>query len=309
MTRRLRRHRSPTAGQRDRRRVHPVEDPRDRHRQGGGGAARPGRSPVRHQAAAHRHGLLRHLQPRQRDPGRRPVRPHRRDRPVRPADREASYDLDVLVLATGFDAMTGPLLRIDIRGRGGRELREKWAAGPVTYLGLATAGFPNMFLVAGPGSPSVLSNMVAVHRAARRLDPRLPAAPARLRPHRHRGLRGRRGRVGRARERDRGERPSTPRRTRGTSGPTSPASRGSSCPTSAGSSTTDGGARTWRNGAMRASGWPDLGPIRQRRRDGGCDRRQPRYQGGVRLDRGGGARHPSGPESFHLRQGRSHVRN
>ncbi|MBB3675839.1 flavin-containing monooxygenase [Modestobacter versicolor] len=72
----------------------------------------------------------------------------------------ASHDLDVLVLATGFDAMTGPLLRMDIRGVGGRELRDKWAAGPVTYLGLATEGFPNMFVVAGAGSPSVMSNMV-----------------------------------------------------------------------------------------------------------------------------------------------------
>jgi cyclohexanone monooxygenase len=74
--------------------------------------------------------------------------------------REASYDFDVLVLATGFDAMTGPLLRMDIRGVGGRELRDKWAAGPVSYLGLATEGFPNMFMVAGAGSPSVFSNMV-----------------------------------------------------------------------------------------------------------------------------------------------------
>jgi cyclohexanone monooxygenase len=71
-----------------------------------------------------------------------------------------AYEVDVLVLATGFDAMTGALLRIDIRGRGGRTLREKWAAGPRTYLGLATAGFPNLFTITGPGSPSVLSNMV-----------------------------------------------------------------------------------------------------------------------------------------------------
>jgi len=74
--------------------------------------------------------------------------------------REASYDFDVLVLATGFDAMTGPLLRMDIRGVGGRELRDKWSAGPATYLGLATEGFPNMFMIAGAGSPSVFSNMV-----------------------------------------------------------------------------------------------------------------------------------------------------
>jgi cation diffusion facilitator CzcD-associated flavoprotein CzcO/thioesterase domain-containing protein len=72
----------------------------------------------------------------------------------------AEYELDVLVFATGFDAMTGAVLAIDVRGRGGASLREKWSGGPRTYLGLATAGFPNLFLVTGPGSPSVLSNMV-----------------------------------------------------------------------------------------------------------------------------------------------------
>ena len=70
------------------------------------------------------------------------------------------YELDVLVFATGFDAITGALLDIEIRGREGRTLRDKWSEGPRTYLGLAAAGFPNMFLVTGPGSPSVLSNMV-----------------------------------------------------------------------------------------------------------------------------------------------------
>ena len=74
--------------------------------------------------------------------------------------REAEYELDSLVFATGFDAMTGALLGIDIRGRAGATLREKWAAGPRTYLGLATAGFPNLFTITGPGSPSVFSNMI-----------------------------------------------------------------------------------------------------------------------------------------------------
>jgi len=69
-------------------------------------------------------------------------------------------ELDVLVLATGFDAMTGALDRIDIRGRDGVTLRETWAAGPKTYLGLGVHGFPNLFTVTGPGSPSVLANMV-----------------------------------------------------------------------------------------------------------------------------------------------------
>jgi len=73
---------------------------------------------------------------------------------------EKHYDLDMLVLATGFDAMTGTLLRMDIRGKGGVSLRDKWAAGPRNYLGLTTHGFPNMFLVSGPGSPSVLTNML-----------------------------------------------------------------------------------------------------------------------------------------------------
>ncbi|MDI1239978.1 MAG: NAD(P)/FAD-dependent oxidoreductase [Polaromonas sp.] len=70
------------------------------------------------------------------------------------------YELDVLVFATGFDAMTGALMAIDIRGTSGVSLRDKWAAGPVTYLGIAISGFPNLFVIAGPGSPSVLSNMV-----------------------------------------------------------------------------------------------------------------------------------------------------
>ncbi len=70
------------------------------------------------------------------------------------------YAFDSIVYAIGFDAMTGPLGRIDIRGRGGMALRDKWTAGPRTYLGLMSAGFPNLFMVTGPGSPSVLSNMV-----------------------------------------------------------------------------------------------------------------------------------------------------
>ena len=72
---------------------------------------------------------------------------------------DAEYPLDTIVFATGFDAMTGALLAMDIRGRSGRSLREDWAAGPRTYLGLQTAGYPNMFTVTGPGSPSVLTNM------------------------------------------------------------------------------------------------------------------------------------------------------
>jgi cyclohexanone monooxygenase len=70
------------------------------------------------------------------------------------------YEVDALVLATGFDAMTGSVAKIDIRGRDGVTLNQKWAEGPKTYLGLMSAGFPNLFIITGPGSPSVLSNMI-----------------------------------------------------------------------------------------------------------------------------------------------------
>ncbi len=80
---------------------------------------------------------------------------------------EAEYPVDIIVFATGFDAMTGPMLRMDIRGRGGITLEEAWAAGPLTYLGLQVAGFPNLFTITGPGSPSVLCNMpVAIEQHA-----------------------------------------------------------------------------------------------------------------------------------------------
>jgi cyclohexanone monooxygenase len=72
----------------------------------------------------------------------------------------ANFPVDSIVFATGFDAMTGALLAIDIRGRGGRRLADEWREGPRAYLGLAAAGFPNLFMITGPGSPSVLSNMV-----------------------------------------------------------------------------------------------------------------------------------------------------
>ena len=70
------------------------------------------------------------------------------------------YEVDALVLATGFDAMTGSVARIELVGRGGQTLNQKWAEGPKTYLGLMSAGFPNLFVITGPGSPSVLSNMI-----------------------------------------------------------------------------------------------------------------------------------------------------
>jgi cyclohexanone monooxygenase len=73
---------------------------------------------------------------------------------------EQEYEFDSIVFATGFDAMTGSLTAFDIKGRDGVVLKEKWAAGPRTYLGVATAGFPNFWMITGPGSPSVLSNMM-----------------------------------------------------------------------------------------------------------------------------------------------------
>ena len=71
-----------------------------------------------------------------------------------------TYEADAIVFATGFDAMTGTILKIDIRGRDGRTIQDAWDGGPRTYLGLGVAGFPNMFAITGPGSPSVLANMI-----------------------------------------------------------------------------------------------------------------------------------------------------
>ncbi len=73
---------------------------------------------------------------------------------------EAGYEFDALVFATGFDAMTGALAEIDVRLKSGETLQEKWSAGPRTYLGMLVAGFPNMFLITGPGSPGVKSQMI-----------------------------------------------------------------------------------------------------------------------------------------------------
>ncbi|MGH7899748.1 MAG: flavin-containing monooxygenase, partial [Candidatus Binatia bacterium] len=70
-----------------------------------------------------------------------------------------SFEFDAIVFATGFDAMTGALVSVDVEGRGGLALRDKWADGPKSYLGVMTTGFPNFFTITGPGSPSVLSNM------------------------------------------------------------------------------------------------------------------------------------------------------
>lgn len=77
---------------------------------------------------------------------------------VKTSDKE--YEVFTIVYAMGFDAMTGALTRIDIRGRDGESLKDAWEHGPISYLGLQVAGFPNLFTITGPGSPSVLSNMI-----------------------------------------------------------------------------------------------------------------------------------------------------
>ena len=81
--------------------------------------------------------------------------------------KDAEYPLDIIVFATGYDAVTGPLLRLDIRGRGGKTLVQEWKDGPHSYLGLQMSGFPNLFTITGPGSPCVLTNMpVAIEQHA-----------------------------------------------------------------------------------------------------------------------------------------------
>ena len=76
---------------------------------------------------------------------------------IRTEDEE--FEFDMIVFATGFDAMTGTYFKMDIRGRNDLSLKDEWSEGPKTYLGLQVAGFPNKFMITGPGSPSVLSNM------------------------------------------------------------------------------------------------------------------------------------------------------
>jgi cation diffusion facilitator CzcD-associated flavoprotein CzcO len=72
---------------------------------------------------------------------------------------DAQVDLDMIIFATGYDALTGPLLRLNIEGEAGLPLKDAWKEGPQNYLGLQVPKFPNMFTITGPGSPSVLTNM------------------------------------------------------------------------------------------------------------------------------------------------------
>ena len=131
--------------------------------------------------------------------------------------------------------MTGSLLAIDIRGRDGRTLQDKWAEGPRTYLGLAVAGFPNLFAITGPGSPSVLSNMiVSIEQHVDWIADCLAYLRERHRTRIEATARGG-GASGCSTSTTWATPPSIRRRTPGTWGRTSPASRASSCPTSAGS--------------------------------------------------------------------------
>ena len=117
--------------------------------------------------------------------------------------RDRAYTLDSIVFAIGFDAMTGALLGIDIRGRAGQTLKSMWAAGPRTYLGLSVAGFPNFFMITGPGQPVRAQQHDRVDRAARGLDRRLRDLYAHTRARAYRSEAGRAGCVGRPRQRGR----------------------------------------------------------------------------------------------------------
>ena len=158
------------------------------------------------------------------------------ERGVRTSERE--FEFDSIVFATGFDAMTGSLVAFDIKGRDGVLLKEKWAAGPRTYLGVATAGFPNLWMITGPGQPVGAEQHDGLHRAARRLDRRCDGLRARAR----RPGRSTRPRPPRTSGPSTSPRSATRRcsrwRTPGTWAPTCPASRGCSCPTSAASAST-----------------------------------------------------------------------
>ena len=92
---------------------------------------------------------------------------------------EETFEFDAIVYATGFDAMTGAIVGVDIAGRDGVTLKEKWDHGPLTYLGLTTVGFPNLFMITGPRQPLGAVEHGGVDRAARRLDRRLRGVPAR----------------------------------------------------------------------------------------------------------------------------------
>ena len=159
-------------------RVDPREDPLDRRRPGDRRGAVPEGPLLRHQAAVPRHRLLRDVQPAARA-ARRPAQARRSPRITETGIETAdeSFEFDAIVYATGFDAMTGAIV-------GGRHHRpgrrhaegQVGRTGPTTYLGLMTAGFPNFFMITGPGQPVGAVEHGRVDRAARRLGRRLPRA-------------------------------------------------------------------------------------------------------------------------------------
>ncbi|MFD4194112.1 flavin-containing monooxygenase [Amycolatopsis thermoflava] len=146
------RHRDQPGSQCGRRGVPPLEDRRDRRGPGDRAQAHADRS--LRQAAAVQRGVLRDLQPGQSRVGLHQGEPDHRDHPggVRTADG-IEHELDILVFATGFDAVGGNYRAMDLRGRGGRHINEHWAGGPTSYLGVSPAGFPNMFMILGPNGP------------------------------------------------------------------------------------------------------------------------------------------------------------
>ena len=165
----------------ERRRVLPGQDPLHRRR-----SPRPRRRCARPTirsapSAVSRHELLRHLQPAARAPGRPPKAPDRNITETGIDTVDESFEFDAIVFATGFDAVTGAIAAVDIDGRDGVTLRDKWANGPSTYLGLTAAGFPNLFLITGSRQPVGAVEHGRVDRTARRLDGRLPRPPAHAR--------------------------------------------------------------------------------------------------------------------------------
>ena len=199
----LRRHPARPGGQRDRSRVHPVQDPRGVHDPEVAETLSPRSFPFGtkrpcldsgYYATFNRPNV--HLVDLRKTPLVEFTQAGLRT-------SEKDYEFDAIVFATGFDAMTGALTSIEILGRNGLSLATQWTAGPRTYLGVAMAGFPNLFTVTGPGSPSVLSNMVvSIEQHVEWITDCISyLRVARLRG--DRGHRGGAGRVGAARGRGR----------------------------------------------------------------------------------------------------------
>ncbi len=246
----VQRHGRQRRGERHDAPLHPRQDPLDRRRPRRRRGAVPDQPLLRHQATLPRHRLLRDVQPPARPP-RRPPRHSRSRRSPSPASTvrveagDESMEFDAIVFATGFDAMTGAIVGVDITGRDGESFREAWAHGPQTYLGLMTVGFPNLFMITGPGSPSVLSNMmVSIEQHVDLITDTIDHLRAdRLRHDRADRARCSGGGCSTATRSPTS--PCCPPRTRGTWAPTCPASRRCSCPIPAASAATARSATRW----------------------------------------------------------------